>query len=130
MFVNHRNSLVLRGVSVRCDGPAVDLRLGSYETNAQNPQATPISKRHPSQSCEAAMRGRLSHAGALSRRGPALFAGRTNVQRWSAAVGGPWFTAAVRLCSEWAKQPASVADTVFQRPSRALTAASTRGRGF
>jgi hypothetical protein len=129
MFVNHRNSLVLRGVSVHCDGPAVDLRLGSYETNAQIPLATPISKRHPSQSCAAVMRGRLSHAGLLSR-GPALFAGRANVQRWSAAVGGPWFTAAVRLCSEWAKHPASVADTVFQRPARTLTAASTRGRGF
>src|SRR5690349_3833364 len=87
---DHRNSLVLRGVSVLVDGPAVGLRLGSYETNAQASQATPISKRHPS---------------LPSRRSPAYCAGRTIGERWSAAVGGPWFTAAVRLCPERAKRP-------------------------
>jgi hypothetical protein len=171
MVLVHLESLVLRGVSVLGDGPAVSLRLGSYETKPQTDKATPISQRHPSHGCATAMpetswqpfpnanafgngaalwAGRLSRAGVLSRRSPAFNAGRTNVHRWSDAVGGPQFTAAARLRPEWAKQPAPVGDVFSGRPStlddqrgrqgspagipgtatRTLTAASTRGRGF
>src|SRR5262249_49109138 len=126
-------SLVLRGVSVLGDGPAVSLRLGSYETKPQTTKATPISQRHPSHGCAAAMpetnglpfptngavpwAGRLSRAGVLSRRSPAVHAGRTAVRRRSDAVGGPQFTAAARLCPSWAKQPAPVGDVFSGRPS-------------
>jgi hypothetical protein len=181
MVLVHLESLVLRGVSVLGDGLAVSLRLGSYETMPQTSKATPFSQRHPSHDCATAMpetngrpfpsanargnsavvwAGRLSRAGVLSRRSPAAHAGRTNVlKRWSDAVGGPQFTAAARLCPEWAKQPAPVGDVFSGRPktlhdfalvrfqrdergrqglpagitgpaTRTLTAASTRGRGF
>lgn len=169
MVLVHLESLVLRGASVVVDGLAVSLRLGSYETKPQTAKATPFSQRHPSHGCATAMpetngrhyptaignkavvrAGRLSRAGVLSRRSPALAAGRTSAQRCSAAVGGPQFTAAARLCPEWAKQPAPVGDVFSGRPSsrhdlastrlwrdergrratRTLTAASTRGRGF
>jgi len=135
MVVSHRNSLVLRGVSVLGDGSAVSLRLGSYETKPQTAKATPFSMRHPSLGCQAVMpktsghafpntsgnsaalwAGRLSRAGVLGRRSPAIRAGATNVHRWSHAVGGPLFTAAVRLCLPWAKPTASVADVSFRRP--------------
>ena len=167
-------SLVLRGVSVLRDGLAVSLRLGSYETKPQTDKATPFMQRHPSHGCAPAMpetnawpfptngavvrAGRLSRAGVLSRRSPAILAGRTDVHRWSDAVGGPHFTAAARLCPAWAKQPAPVGDVFSKRPStlhdlsfrrlgrdergrqessagitgtatRTLAAASTRGRG-
>jgi hypothetical protein len=136
MAVSHLESLVLRGVSVLGDGSAVGLRLGSYEAD-QPTKATPISMRHPSPgcptfvpetsgrqfptasangNCAALWAGRLSRAGVLGRRSPAS-AGRTNVHRWSAAVGGPEFTAAARLCLPWAKQAASVADVLSRRPS-------------
>ena len=137
MAVSHLESLVLRGVSVLGDGSAVSLRLGSYEAKTQAPKATPFSTRHPSPGCQSDMpetsgrpfptanangngaapwAGRLSRAGVLGRRSPAASAGRTNVKRWSHAVGGPKFTAAVRLCSSWAKQAASVADVLSGRP--------------
>jgi hypothetical protein len=141
MVNSHLESLVLRGVSVLRDGLAVSLRLGSYEvTEPQTTKATPFSKRHPSPGCAAFMpqtsgrlfpnagrnaggngaapwAGRLSRAGVLSRRSPADSAGWTSVHRWSATVGGPQFTAAVRLCPPWAKQAAPVADASFRRPS-------------
>jgi hypothetical protein len=155
MVLVHVESLVLRGASVVVDGLAVSLRLGSYETKPQTTKATPFSQRHPSHGCATAMpqtngrhfpkaignsavvrAGRLSRAGVLSRRSPAL--------------GGPQFTAAARLCPARAKQPAPVGDVFSGRPSgrhdlaltrlwcdergrratRTLTAASTRGRGF
>ncbi len=137
MAVSHVESLVLRGVSVPGDGSAVSLRLGSYEAKTRTPKATPFSMRHPSPGCQAVMpetsgrpfptanargngvaprAGRLSRAGVLGRRSPAASAGRTNVQRWSHAVGGPKFTAAVRLCLPWAKPAASVADVFSRRP--------------
>ena len=155
MAISHVESLVLRGVSVLGDGQAVGLRTGSYTANAPTPKATPFSKRHPSLGCEAMPErserlnavlwaGRLSRAGVLGCRS------RTIDHRWSATVGGPLFTAAARLCPNWAKQPAPVGDVFSGRPStlhdiastrfqrdergrqatRALTAASTRGRGF
>jgi hypothetical protein len=140
MAVFHPESLVLRVVSVVRDGLAVSLRLGSYEGGAPISQATPISKRHPSPGCPTAMpetcgrqsptasinangncaalrAGRLSRAGVLGRRSPAASAGRANVHRWSATVGGPQFTAAARLCLSWAKQPAPVGDVFSRRPS-------------
>ena len=40
MVLSHPESLVLRGVSVLGDGPAVSLRLGSYETKPQTTKAT------------------------------------------------------------------------------------------
>jgi hypothetical protein len=137
MVVSHRNSLVLRGVSVLGGGSAVSLRLGSYETKDQTPKATPFSMRHPSRGCQAEMpetsgrtfpfanasgsgdalwAGRLSRAGVLGRRSPASNAGRANEHRWSHAVGGPEVAAAVRLCLPWAKQAASVADVFSRRP--------------
>jgi hypothetical protein len=169
MAVYHVESLVLRGVSVLGDGQADSLRLGSYEAKTQITKATPFSERHPSPGCPTFMptrgvrqfptasangnsavlwAGRLSRAGVLGRRSPAPSAGRTNVHRWSDAVGGPKFTAAVRLCLPWAKPAASVADVSFRRPSdlhdlafqriqrdergqqeRTPPAASTRGNG-
>ena len=136
MAVFHLATLVLRGVSVVSDGPAVGLRLGSYEGNQQT-KATPISMRHPSPgkptfvpqtkgrqfptasnsgNCAAPWAGRLSRAGVLGRRSPAENAGRTNVHRWSPVAGGPRFSAAVRLCLPEAKQAASVGDVFFRRP--------------
>jgi hypothetical protein len=177
MAVSHLESLVLRGVSVLGGGLAVGVRLGSYEAKKQI-TATPISERHPSPGCAAFMpqtmgrafptarvrgnaaaswAGRLSRAGVLGRRSRAQSAGRTNVHRWSATVGGPLFTAAVRLTLAWAKPAAPVADVFSRRLStlhdlayqrfgaerdsqgpsagltgttaRTLTAASTRGNG-
>jgi hypothetical protein len=137
MAVSHRNSLVLRGVSVFVDGPAVSLRLGSYETKAQTFKATPFSTRHPSRGCRTVMpessgrsfpimvvngncgalwAGRLSRAGVLGRRSPSANEGRANGHRWSHAVGGPKLSAAVRLCLPWAKQAASVGDVFSRRP--------------
>jgi hypothetical protein len=137
MAISHLESLVLRVVSVLRDGPAVGLRLGSYEGKAQT-QATPISMRHPSLgeptfvpetkrpqfptatnrgNCAAPWAGRLSRAGVLGRRSLAQSAGRTNVHRWSETVGEPQFTAAVRLCLPWAKHAAPVADVLSMRPS-------------
>jgi len=98
-------SLVLRGVSVRCDGQAVELCLGASETAVQTPEVR-ISMRHPSQGYPQAnpnspaepaahvakrdaddaafgagrSRGR---AGVLSRRSPAKLAGRTIPTGWS-----------------------------------------------
>jgi hypothetical protein len=135
MAVSHLESLVLRGVSVVVDGSAVSLRLGSYETKAQTPKATPFSTRHPSRGCQAVMpemgartfptanasgsgdalwAGRLSRAGVLGRRSA------TGVHRWSHAVGGPKLSAAVRLCLPWAKQAASVGDVFSRRPYHLL----------
>lgn len=182
MAVNPMESLVLRGVSVLGDGQAVGPRLGSYEAKPQSFKATPFSMRHPSPGCRTPMpqtggrpfptsstngngarpvwAGRPgSRAGVLGRRSPAPSAGGTNVHRWSHAVGGPKFTAAVRLCPLGAKQAASVADVFSRRPStlhdfafqrlgrdergqqgppagitgtaaRTPAAASTRGKGF
>jgi hypothetical protein len=182
MAVSHVESLVLRGVSVVRDGRTIGLRLDSYEAKPQSFQATPFSMRHPSPGCRTPMpetggrpfptsntlgngarpvwAGRPGRrAGVLGRRSPAPSAGGTNVHRWFPAVGGPKFTAAVRLCPFGAKQAASVADVFSRRPStlhdlafqrlerdergqqeppagingtaaRTLTAASTRGRGF
>jgi hypothetical protein len=117
MAVYSLESLVLRGVSVLRDGSAVGLRLGSYEADKQT-KATPISMRHPSPGCPTFVfeTSRLSRAGVLGRRSPAN-AGRTIGHRWSAAVGGPQFTAAARLCLPWAKQAATVADVLSRRPS-------------
>jgi len=176
MAVYQLESLV-RGVSVLCDGLAIGLRLGSYE--AKPIKATPISTRHLSRGCPTVMpetngrqfpvasghgnqavvwAGRLSRAGVLGSRSPAESAGRTDVDRWSDAVGGPQFSAAVRLCPAWAKPAASGAGASSRRPStlhdlalqrfqrdergrqeppagftgtaaRTLTAASTRGSG-
>jgi len=127
MAVINLESLVLRGVSVLGDGQAVGLRLGSYEAKTPTFKATPISKRHPSPGCstmpETSGRtfptgnspvlwaGRLSRAGVLGCRS------RTIDHRWSATVGGPLFTAAVRLCLHRAKPTASVADMAFRRSS-------------
>jgi hypothetical protein len=141
MAVSHLESLVLRGVSVVGDGSAVSLRLGSYETKAQTPKATPFSKRHLSRGCQAVMSemsgrefpttsvngnrgalwaGRLSRAGVLGRRSG------TTVHRWSHAVGGPKLSAAVRLCLPRAKQAASVGDVFSRRPSNLLDFAFPR----
>jgi hypothetical protein len=138
MAVNHLESLVLRGVSVLRDGLADGLRLGSYEAYKQIAKATPISMRHPSLGCATCMpersgrpfptasasgngavlwAGRLSRAGVLGRRSPAINAGGTNVHRWCPVAGGPKFTAAVRLCLPWAKQAASVGDVFSRRLS-------------
>jgi hypothetical protein len=168
-------SLVLRGVSVLSDGQPVGLRLGSYEVTKQA-KAIPFSMRHPSPGCLTAVSvtgqrrfsaampqgnqsanraGRPgSRAGVLVSRSPAIFAGRTNVYRWSPAAGGQPSTAAARLAWQPAKQTASVADEISRRPTlldafalgqrerlqepRAghtpargtLTAASTRGFGL
>ena len=169
MFVSTLEALVLRGVSVLRDGLAVGLRLGSYEGNQQQIKATPISMRHPSPgkptfvpgtkgrtfptaqvngNCAAPWAGRLSRAGVLGSRSHALSAGRISDHRWSATVGGPRFTAAVRLCLLGAKQPATVSDVNSRRPfdlqdqtfqrswrnehgqqARTPPAASTRGNG-
>jgi hypothetical protein len=136
MVFSHLDSLVLRGVSVLGDGSAVSLRLGSYETKPQTAKATPFSMRHPSLGCQAVMpdtngrtfpnanangkcaapwADRLSRAGVLGRRSPALSAGGTTIHGWSHAVGGPKFTTAVRLCPSWAKPAASVGDVFSGR---------------
>jgi hypothetical protein len=130
MVVSHLESLVLRGVSVLGDGSAVSLRLGSYETKAQTFKATPFSMRHPSLGCATAMpetSGRTFPTANASGSGDALWAGRlsragvlgrqANGHRWPHAVGGPLFSAAVRLCLPWAKQAASGADVLSRRPS-------------
>ncbi len=128
MVLAHLESLVLRGVSVIVDGSAVSLRLGSYEAKAQNPKATPFSTRHPATGCHAVMptmNGRMFPTANASGSGDALWAGRLSRagvlgrwaggRRWSAAVGGQPYTAAVRLCLR-AKQAASVADVFSRRP--------------
>ena len=148
MRVSHPESLVLRGVSVLGDGPAVSLRLGSYETKPQTTKATPISQRHPSHGCAAMpeTNGRPFPTANMRGNSAVVWAGRLSRAGvlWSDAVGGQPFTAAARLCPARAKQPAPVGDVFSGRPStlhdialtrgrqatRALTAASTRGRGF
>jgi hypothetical protein len=128
MAVSHLESLVLRGVSVVVDGSAVSLRLGSYEAKSQAPKATPFSTRHPSIGCAAdmpRMNGRTFPTANASGSGDALWAGRLSRagvlgrgiggHRWSHAVGGQPFAAAVRLCLT-AKQAASVADVFSRRP--------------
>jgi hypothetical protein len=154
MRVSHPESLVLRGVSVLGDGAAVSLRLGSYETKPQTTKATPISQRHPSHGCEdmPETNGRPFPSANTRGNSAVVWAGRLSRAGvlWSDAVGGQPFTAAARLCPAGAKQPAPVGDvfsgrlstlhdialTRFQRDergrqaTRALTAASTRGRGF
>ncbi len=115
MALLHVESLVLRGASVLRDGPAVGLRLGSYEGQTQILKATPFPKRHPSPGCTTSMpetSGR--HNSAVRRAGrPGSRAGVLG----RFAVGGPEFTAAARLCPVRAKQPASVADVLFRRAS-------------
>jgi hypothetical protein len=105
MAVYTLESLVLRGVSVLCDGKAVELCLGASEAALQTPEVR-ISMRHPSPGYPQAnansqaerpihvvkrdaddaafgagrSRGR---AGVLSRRSPAAPAGRTTPLGWS-----------------------------------------------
>src|SRR6516162_5652900 len=90
-------SLVLRGVSVLCDGKAVELCRGASEANMQTPEVR-ISMRHPSQGYPQANPNALADqpdhdakrdvaaaafgtgrsrglAGVLSRRSPACSAG-------------------------------------------------------
>jgi hypothetical protein len=139
MAVFHLATLVLRGVSVLSDGPAVGLRLGSYETESQA-KATPISMRHPSPgiswpmietrgrqfpkayangNCYALRAGRPgSRAGVLVRRSPAPTGAGGTTRTWFHTVGGPLTTAVTSLCPIKAKQVASVADaTSAQRSS-------------
>jgi hypothetical protein len=105
MAIYTLESLVLRGVSVLCDGQAVELCRGASEANMQTPEVR-ISMRHPSQGYPQAnpnpLADRQDHdakrdvalaafgtgrsrgpAGVLSRRSPALPAGRTTPTGWS-----------------------------------------------
>lgn len=131
-------TLVLRGVSVRRDGKAVGLRLGSCETMPQA-RAIPISMRHPSrheqdpdtaarkgpyaygtaEANEAAFRaGRsvVQRAGVL-RRSPAS-AGRIIASRWSHAKGRPPLTTHTGMGLAKAKPWAAGGATVLSlRPS-------------
>lgn len=139
MAVFHLATLVLRGVSVLSDGPAVGLRLGSYETESRA-KATPISMRHPSPghpwptietrgrqfpqanaegNCYALRAGRPgSRAGVLVRRSPAPTSAGGTTRAWFPTVGGPSMTAVTRLRPIKAKRVASVADaSLTQRPS-------------
>jgi len=123
MAVIHLESLVLRGVSVLGDGPAVGLRLGSYEGQTQIHKATPFTKRHPSPGCPTAMpetNGRHYPRASALGNSAVRRAGRPGSRAGVLvrfAVGGPKFTAAARLCPVRAKQPASVADVLFRRAS-------------
>jgi hypothetical protein len=104
MAVYTLESLVLRGVSVLCDGKAVELCLGASEATVRTPEVR-ISMRHPSpgypQANPNSQAGRPVHdakrgvdkaafgtgrsrsrAGVLSRRSPAILAGRTTLG-WS-----------------------------------------------
>jgi hypothetical protein len=142
MAVFHLATLVLRGVSVVSDGPAVGLRLGSYETESQA-KATPISMRHPSPgqtwpmietrgrqfpkayangNCDALRAGRPgSRAGVLVRRSPAPTGAGGTTRTWFHTVGGPSMTAVTSLCPIKAKRVATVADaTSAQRPSNCI----------
>lgn len=105
MAIYTLESLVLRGVSVLCDGQAVELCLGASEAAIQTPEVR-ISMRHPSPgypqanpnsqaepAVHDAKRGvdkaafgagrSRGHAGVLSRRSPATLAGRTTPCGWS-----------------------------------------------
>jgi hypothetical protein len=105
MAVYKLENLVLRGVSVLCDGKAVELCLGASEATVRAPEVR-ISMRHPSpgypqanpnsqadrpihdvkrvvdDAAFGAGRSR-SRAGVLSRRSPATLAGKTTLG-WSA----------------------------------------------
>jgi hypothetical protein len=121
MLVSHPESLVLRGVSVLGGGSAVSLRLGSYETKEQTAKATPFSTRHPATGCHADMptSGRAFPTASVNGNRGVPWAGRLSragAYRWPQAVGGPLFTAAVRLCLLMAKPAASVADVFSRRP--------------
>ena len=140
MFVSTLESLVLRGVSVRCDGKTVGLRLGKgYQANPQTPET--ISMRHPSPGCDqgfnlpagwpdhadedrvagATGAGRSrSRAGVLGRRSPARSAGRAIHLGWPHHTGGPKSTAAARLCRiPPARLVASVGEADSGRPATA-----------
>ena len=105
MAIYTLESLVLRGVSVLCDGKAVELCRGASEANMQMPEVR-ISMRHPSQGCPQANPNPLADqpdhdvkrdvalaafgagrsrglAGVLSRRSPAVPAGRITPTGWS-----------------------------------------------
>jgi hypothetical protein len=151
MAVTHLESLVLRGVTVGCDGQTVGLRLGTSYAGGRRAPEDSSSMRHPSPGCrqdfnrpadrpdrvaygpvaEAAFgAGRSrSRAGVLSRRSPARIAGRTIPSRWSPAVGGPELTAAARLCPVQGQAVASVSEALPGRPSTA-NARALPGKGF
>ena len=141
MAVTHLESLVLRGVSVGCDGQTVGLRLGTSYAGGRRAPGNPFSMRHPSPGCrqddnrpadrpDRAARGPVgkaafgagrsrSRAGVLSRRSPARIAGRAIPSGWSPAVGGPEPTAAACLCLAQARPAASVGEAL---PGRLTTA--------
>jgi hypothetical protein len=164
MAVYTLESLVLRGVSVLCDGRAVELCLGASEAAVQIPEVR-ISMRHlspgypqanPNPQAErpvhvvkhdvdkaafGAGRSR-SRAGVLSRRSPAIPAGRTTPRGWStperllANSTDAWRSTAWRrdvLC-QWSPEQSQT--TTTRLPFAGATSftpaavlASTRGTG-
>jgi hypothetical protein len=164
MAVYTLESLVLRGVSVLCDGKAVGLCLGASEAAVQLPEVR-IFMRHPSlgypQANPNSRAGRQVHdakrdvddaafgagrsrgrAGVLSRRSPALPAGRTTPSGWStperlsAKQLNPSIKTAWRRASsgEWSTEKSQAATTrspftVATSVPAATVLASTRGTG-
>jgi hypothetical protein len=126
MALNKLESLVLRGVSVLCDGQAVELCRGASEATVQTPEVR-ISMRHPSlgnpQANPNSLADRQDHdvkrdvayaaigagrsrsrAGVLSRRSPALLAGRTTASRWSTPERLSVRTTCTSLLQAWCRQ--------------------------
>jgi hypothetical protein len=163
MAVYTLESLVLRGVSVLCDGKAVELCLGASETAVQSPEVR-ISMRHPSpgypQANPNSLGDRQVHdvkrvadeaafgagrsrgrAGVLSRRSPAITAGRTTLRGWStperlanladARIACAWRQAKL---GQWSPEQSQAGTTRFPfTVATSFTAstvlASTRGTG-
>jgi hypothetical protein len=104
MAVNKLESLVLRGVSVLCDGRAVELCLGASTAARQIPEVR-ISQRHPSPGYPQANPN--PHAGGQNRDvkrvmdKPAFGAGRSRGLAGSLSRRSPAITAGVTAPSGW-----------------------------
>jgi len=143
MAVSILESLVLRGVSVRCDGKTIGLRLGTSYKAALRAPTLPFSMRHPSpgtrdtnppadgpgHEATGSVFGAVSgagrshcRAGVPSRRSPARSAGRTIPSGWAAVEGGPK-PAAASLSLIGARVVASVREV----PSGRLATAHASG---
>jgi len=154
MAVFALESLVLRGVSVRCGGQAGELRLGTgFAVNPQTPEIN-TSMRHPPSGYARDLKpaDRPDHtdrfrvvstvsgtgrsprrAGVLCRRSPAISAGRTILLGWSSTWGGPKPAAAARLrtCSLAGTRLVASVGEVAPAPRRSVSesVSAFTGRG-